>query len=97
MEEKQVGKVIEKYSLFRILSLGSGERLKVFFFFSKFYIKKSEEKSKKERWEGRTMLWEYITTWSNVLFDIYHIQVSGRNMCHYKMLMKTKSSGSAGC
>lgn len=96
MEEKQVEQVTEKYSLFRILSLGSGERLKVFFF-SKFYIKKSEEKGKKERWEGRTMLWEYITTWSNVLFDIYHIQVSGRNMYHYKTLMKTKSSGSAGC
>lgn len=98
LEEKQVGQVIEKYSLFRTLLLGSGERLKVFFFFPQSFIlkKKSEEKGKKESWEGRTMLWEYITTWSDVLFDIRHIQVSVRKMYHYKTLMKTKSSGSAG-
>ena len=42
MEEKQVGQIIEKYSLFRTLLLGSGERLS-------FILKKSEEKGKKER------------------------------------------------
>ena len=89
VEEKQVGQIIEKYSLFRTLLLGSGERLS-------FILKKSEEKGKKERWGRRTVLWEYITTWSDVLFDICHIQVSVRKMFHYKMLMKTESSGSAG-
>ena len=39
LEEKQVGQVIEKYSLFRTLLLGSGERLKVFCFQS-FILKK---------------------------------------------------------
>ena len=40
VEEKQVGQIIEKYSLFRTLLLGSGERLS-------FILKKSEEKGKK--------------------------------------------------
>lgn len=47
VEEKQVGKVIEKYSLFRILSLGSGERLKDFFFFQNFILKNQRKRVKK--------------------------------------------------
>lgn len=47
MEEKQVEQVTEKYSLFRILSLGSGERLKVFFFFQNFILKNQRKRVKK--------------------------------------------------
>lgn len=42
VEEKQVGQIIEKYSLFRTLLLGSGERLS-------FILKKNQRKREEKR------------------------------------------------
>ena len=53
LEEKQVGQVIEKYSLFRTLLLGSGERLKVFFFFPQSFILKKNQRKRVKKRDGK--------------------------------------------